>query len=107
MILRLKVIQVISLGQNMVRLILTRPGLRSRVEPIPKSEEQKMMQDLTKQVTNAFGGLIPGGVVVGGSPFSQGDAKIDMQISSEEYEQLGRPGINETVQLELNKIKNE
>ena len=36
MIMRLKVKQVVSLGQNMVRLILTRPSLKSRIEPIPK-----------------------------------------------------------------------
>ena len=107
--MELKVRQVISLGRNMVRLILTRPGLRSRIEPIPKTQEQKMAQDLAKQAQRVFGGMLPGSIVIGGPAGAptQGDLTVDMQITEDEYAQMGRPGINETVQIEINKIKEE
>lgn len=37
----------------------------------------------------------------------QRDLTIDMQITEEEYSQMGRPGINETVQLEFKKVQEE
>ena len=106
MIMKLKIKQVISLGQNMVRLILIRPGLRNRIEPIPKTQEQKVAHDLAKQVQQAFGGMFPG---IGGPAGISGqrDLTIDMQITEEEYSQMGRPGINETVQLEFKKVQEE
>ncbi len=109
MIMKLKVRQAITLGQNMVRLVLIGPGLRSRVEPIPKTHEQKMAQDLAKHAERIFGSIVPGGIVAGGpvgSPI-QGDLMVDMQITEDEYAQMGKPGINETIRVEINKMKEE
>jgi hypothetical protein len=109
MTLKLKVKQVISLGQNMVRVILTRPGLRSRVEVIPKTQEQKMAQDLAKQAQQVFGNIFPGGMVIGGPMGGQshGDLTVDMMITDDEYTQMGRPGINDIVQIDITKITDE
>jgi len=109
MIMRLKVKQVVSLGQNMVRLILTRPSLKSRIEPIPKTQDQKMAQDLTKQVQQAFGNIFPGNIVVGGPGGMHGAAEltIDMHVSDEEYSEMGRPGINEIIHLEFKKTDDQ
>ncbi|MGQ9543368.1 MAG: hypothetical protein ACUVTM_04690 [Candidatus Bathyarchaeia archaeon] len=102
----MKVRQVVSLGDNMIRLILARPSLGSRVEPIPKTQEQRLIQDLTRQIQQVFGNIYPGGVIIGGPAgvFSQADLTVEMQVTEEEYAQMGRPGINETVQLELRKV---
>ena len=109
MIMRLKVKQVVSLGQNMVRLILTRPSLKSRIEPIPKTQEQKMAQDLTNIVQHAFGKIFPGSVVVGGPGGmpGTGELTIDMHVSDEEYTEMGRPAINEIVHLEFKKTEDQ
>ena len=64
---------------------------------LPTIDNKSRKRELTEKQQSFLNHLID----------TQGDAKIDMQISNEEYEQLGRPGINETVQLELSKIKNE
>ena len=109
MIIKLKIKQVIDIGQNIVRLILSRPGLRNRIEPIPKTQEQKAAQDLAKQVKLVFGGMFPGSPVIGGPTgiLSHTDLTIDMQITEEEYSQMGRPGINETVQLDFKRVQEE
>ncbi|HID17177.1 TPA: hypothetical protein EYP26_02665 [Candidatus Bathyarchaeota archaeon] len=90
----------------MVRLILVRPGLRSRIEPIPETQEQKIAQDLAKQLQQVLGEIFPGGVVVGG-PAGRWDAIVDMQVTEEEYAKMGRPGINEMVRLEITKVGGE
>jgi len=107
--LRLKVRQVVSLGDNMIRLILARPSLSGRVEPIPKTQEQKIIQDLTRQIQQVFGSIYPGGIIIGGpaGALSQSDLTVEMLLTEEEYAQMGRPGINETVQLELRRVKEE
>ncbi len=111
MIVKMKVRQVISLGQNMVRLVLARHGLRGRVEPIPKTQEERMAQDLAKQAQRVFGGIFPGGIVIGGpgvpGMHGRGDLTVDMQITEDEYVQMGRPGINEMVQLEISTVSEE
>ena len=104
MMLELKVNQVMSLGDGMVRLLLVRRGLKTRIEPINQTEEQRMAQSIASQMQQAMGTVFPGAVVLGGAPGSpQWDAKIDMQITEEEYQQLGRPGINETIHLQIDK----
>ena len=104
LILELKVNQVMSLGEGMVRLLLVRRGLKTRIEPISQTEEQRMAQSIASQVQQAMGTAFPGAVIVGGAPSGpQWDAKIDMQITDEEYQQLGRPGINDTIRMEIDK----
>ncbi|MEM2982551.1 MAG: hypothetical protein QXI59_01930 [Candidatus Bathyarchaeia archaeon] len=109
MILRLKVRQVVSLGDNMIRLILARPSLSGRVEPIPKTQEQRLIQDLTRQIQQVFGSIYPGGIIIGGpaGTLSQSDLTVEMLVTEEEYAQMGRPGINETVQLELKRVTDD
>ena len=102
MILELKVNQVMSLGDGMVRLLLVRRGLKTRIEPISQTEEQRMAQSIASQVQQAMGTVFPGGVIIGGVPSGpQWDARIDMQITEEEYQQLDRPGINDTIRMEI------
>ena len=104
MILELQVSQVMSLGDGMVRLLLVRRGLKSRIEPIAQTEEQRIAQSIATQVQHVIGTVFPGGVVVGGTPGTrQWDALVDMQITEEEYQELGRPGINDTIRMEVNK----
>jgi len=104
LMLELKVNQVMSLGNGMVRLLLVRPGLKTRIEPINQTEEQRMAQSIASQMQQAMGTAFPGAVIVGGAPGgSQWDARIDMQITEEEYQQLGKPGINDTIRIEINK----
>jgi hypothetical protein len=104
LILELKVNQVMSLGDGMVRLLLVRRGLKTRIEPISQTEEQRMAQSIASQVQQAMGTVFPGGVIIGGVPSGpQWDARIDMQITEEEYQQLGRPGINDTIRMEIDK----
>ncbi len=93
-----------SVGDGTVRLILVRRGLKARIEPIPQTEDQRMVQSIATQVQQVMGTVFPGGVIVGGvGGGPQWDARIDMQITEEEYHQLGRPGINDTIQMEINK----
>jgi hypothetical protein len=104
LILELKVNQVMSLGEGMVRLLLVRRGLKARIEPINQTEEQRVAQSIASQVQQAMGTAFPGTVIVGGAPSGpQWDARIDMQITEEEYQQLGRPGINDTIHMEIDK----
>jgi hypothetical protein len=108
MIIRLTVKHVLTLGQNMVRLILTRPSLRSRIEPLSKTKEQRMREDLIKQAQQRFGSIIPRSVVVRGPAKTigkQDDLTVDMQITEDEYNQMGRPSINDTAQLDINTLK--
>jgi len=105
LMLELKVNQVMSLGDGMVRLLLVRRGLKTRIEPISQTEEQRMAQSIASQVQQAMGTAFPGAVIVGGAPSGpQWDARIDMQITEEEYQQLGRPGINDTIHMEIDKV---
>ena len=103
--LSLKVHQVMSLGNGMVRLILVRRSLKARIQPLPKSEEQKIAEDIASKLQQAFDAIFPGGVVVGGSipPGGRWDAKIDMMITEEEYTELGKPGINDILEIDIKK----
>jgi hypothetical protein len=102
--LELKVNQVMSLGNGMVRLLLVRRGLKTRIEPINQTEEQRMAQSMASQMQQAMGTAFPGTVIIGGAPGGQQwDARIDMQITEEEYQQLGKPGINDTIRIEIDK----
>ncbi len=103
--LELKVQQVVGLPNGMVRLILLRRGLKARIEPIPQTEEQRIAQNVISQVQQALGTAFPGAVIVGGhGPASgQWDARIDMEITQEEYEELGKPSINDTILIDLSK----
>ncbi len=104
MILELKVNQVMSLGDGTVRLLLVRRGLKTRIEPIAQTEEQRIAQSIATQVQQVMGTVFPGGVIIGGAPSGpQWDARIDMQITEDEYQQLGRPGINDTIRMEIDK----
>jgi hypothetical protein len=107
--IKLNVKKVMSIGKNTIRLILIRPGLRSRVEPIPRTQEQKIAQDITKQAEQALGSMFPEGIVIGGPRGTQfdKDLTVDMQITEDEYAQMGKPGINEIVKLDINKIEEE
>jgi hypothetical protein len=109
MILRLKVHQVMSLGNGMVRLILVRPSLKARVQPLQRSDEQKIAEDLTSKMQQAFESILPGGIMVGGPTTSSGrwDAKIDIMMTDQEYEESGKPGINEMINIELKKDPRE
>ncbi len=94
----------------MVRLVLVRSGIKTKIQPIPHSEEQKMVQDMVSRVQQAFEDTIPGGVIIGGGQTPIGkkwDAVIDMQMTEEEYDQLGKPGIGDILELEINKEKSE
>lgn len=103
--LELKVQQVVGLPNGMVRLILLRRGLKARIEPIPQTEEQRIAQNVISQVQQALGTAFPAAVIVGGhGPASgQWDARIDMEITQEEYEELGKPSINDTILIDLSK----
>ena len=108
MLIKLKVQQVSSLSSGMVRLILVRPGIKTKIQPIPRSEEQKMVQDMVDRVQQTFEENFPGGVIVGGGPTTIGkkwDALIDMQMTEDEYDQLGKPSIGDILELEINKEK--
>lgn len=109
MIIKLKVQQVASLSSGMVRLLLVRHGLKTRIQPIPHSEEQKIVQDVVTRVQQAFEEAFPGGIIIGGpTPIGRRwDAVIDMQITEDEYNQLGKPGIGEIISLEINKVEEE
>ena len=106
MFIELKVHQVMSTPDGMVRMILVRRGLRARIEPIERTEEQKVAEEITTRIQQAFDAAFPGGMVVGGSLASgkQWDAKVDMQITEEEYERLGKPSINDLITIEINKL---
>ena len=103
--LELKVQQVVGLPNGMVRLILLRRGLKARIEPIPQTEEQRIAQNVINQMQQALGTAFPGAVIVGGRgpTLGQWDARIDMEITQEEYEELGKPSINDTILLDLSK----
>jgi hypothetical protein len=103
--LELKVQQVIGLPNGMVRLILLRRGLKARIEPIPQTEEQRIAQNVISQLQQSLGTAFPGAVIVGGHgpTSSQWDARIDMEITQEEYEELGKPSINDTILIDLSK----
>ena len=108
--IRLRVQQVSSLSSSMIRLLLVRPGIKTKIQPIPRSEEQKMVQDMVNRVQQTFEDNFPGGVIVGGGPTPIGkkwDAVIDMQMTEDEYVQLGKPGIGDILELEINKEKSE
>ncbi len=95
---------MMSMGDGTIRLLLVRRGLKARIEPIPQTEEQKIAQSIATQVQQVMGTVFPGGVIVGGTVGGpQWDARIDMQITEEEYQQLGKPGINDTIHMEINK----
>ena len=91
----------------MVHLTLTRPGLRSRVEPILQTQEQGVAQDVSRHVQQVFGAMFPRGVIIGGPATVTQGTIIEMQITEDEYAQMGRPGINETVRLEVKRIEEE
>jgi hypothetical protein len=95
--------------QKMVQDLLVRYGIKARIQPIPKNEEQKMVQDVVTRVQSAFEDSFPGGIIVGGpSPMGKKwDAVIDMQITQEEYDQLGRPSIGDRINIEVNKVEKE
>ena len=103
--LELKVQQVIGLPNGMVRLILLRRGLKARIEPIPQTEEQRVAQNVIGQIQQALGTTFPGAVIVGGhgSTPSHWDARIDIEITQEEYEELGKPSINDIILIDLSK----
>ena len=44
----------------MVRLLLVRRGLKTRIEPISQTEEQRMAQSIASQVQQAMGTVFPG-----------------------------------------------
>ncbi|MFH0848359.1 MAG: hypothetical protein V1857_02500 [archaeon] len=102
MLLELKVTQVMSMGDGMVRILLVRRGLTTRIEPIAQTEEQRMAQSIANQVQQVIGTAFPGGVIVGGAGGGpHWDARIDMQITEDEYQQLGKPGINDTIYMDI------
>ena len=105
MILRMKIHQVMSIGNNMIRLILVRPSLKARIEPLQKSDEQRIAEDLSKKLQQTFESMLPSGGIVIGSPTSSGqwDAKIDMTITDEEYNELGKPSINDMIEIDIRK----
>ena len=98
--LELKVQQVIGLPNGMVRLTLLRQGLKARIEPIPKTEEERIAQNVIGQMQQALGSAFPGAV-------GQWDAKIDMEITQEEYEELEKPSINDIIVINLSKTNTQ
>lgn len=105
--IELKVQQVSSLPKDMVKLMLVRHGMKAKIQPLPRDEEQKIVQDMVGRVQQAFEDNFPGGIMVGGpTPLGKKwDAVIDMQITKDEYDQLGKPSIGDIIQLEINKEK--
>jgi hypothetical protein len=105
LLMEMKVHQVMGLGEGMVRMVLVRRGLKARIEPIGKTEEQRMAEEIATRIQQAFEGAFPGGLIVGGPvpPGRQWDAKVDMVITEEEYERLGKPSINDTITIEMSK----
>jgi len=101
--LELKVHQVLGLPNGMVRMILLRKGMKARIQPIPKTEEEKVVQKVIGQVSQSLGAMFPGGVVIGGpAPSTETwDARIEMDVTFEEYDQMGKPGINDTISFEV------
>lgn len=99
----MRVHQVMSLGNGMVRLLLVRRSLKARIQPLPRSEEQRIAEDITSKLQQAFEAIFPGGIVVGGPMPAGGrwDAKIDMMITEEEYRELGKPGINDILEIDI------
>lgn len=92
-----------SLGGGMVRLVLVRRSLKARIQPLPRSEDQRIAEDIASKLQQAFEAVFPGGIVVGG-PMSSGgewDAKVDMMITEDEYRELGKPGINDILEIDL------
>jgi|YelNatPaOPRAMG01_1025707.scaffolds.fasta_scaffold154180_2 hypothetical protein len=102
----LRVHQVMSLGEGMVRLILVRRSLKARIQPLPRSEDQRIAEDIASKLQQAFEAVFPGGIVVGGPmPLGgQWDAKVDMMITEDEYRELGKPGINDILEIDM-KVK--
>jgi len=113
LLLEVKVQQVLSVGSGMIKLILLRRSMRARIEPIPQTEEQKMALQIAQQLQQTLGKIFPGGVVVSGPGAGSGaafggeqwDARIEMDITEEEYTQLGKPGINDTIRIDAMKIE--
>ncbi len=113
MLLEMKVQQVLAMGNGMIKLILLRRSLKSRIEPIPQTEEGRMAQNMAQQIQQTLGKLFPGGVVVSGGPGAAGaafggeqwDARIEMDITEEEYTQLGKPGINDIIKIDAAKLE--
>ena len=105
--IELKVQQVSSISKGMVRLMLIRHGMQTKIQPITHDAEQKTIQDMVSKVQQAFEDTFPGGVMVGG-PSQIGkkwDAVIDMQITEDEYTQLGKPSIGDIIEIDINKAK--
>lgn len=105
MLMELRVHQVMGLGGGMVRMVLVRRGLKARIEPIGRTEEQRVAEEIAARIQQAFEAAFPGGLVIGG-PIPTGgqwDAKVDMVITEEEYERLGKPSINDTITIEISK----
>ncbi|MCW4032232.1 MAG: hypothetical protein NWF08_02440 [Candidatus Bathyarchaeota archaeon] len=105
--IELKVQQVSSISKGMVKLMLIRHGMKAKIQPIPHDEEQKVVQDMVSRVQQAMEDTFPGGVMIGGpTPLGKKwDAVIDMQITEDEYSQLGKPGIGDIIEIEINKAK--
>jgi len=82
-----------------------RPSLKARVQPLQRSEEQKIAEDITSKMQQAFESVFPSGTIVGGptSPGGQWDAKIDMTITEQEYEEYEKPGINDMIDIDIKK----
>ncbi len=67
-----------------------------------------MMEDFAKQAQQILGNIVPGSVVIRKPTQTiskQNDLIVDIQITEEEYDQMGRPGINDTAQLDINTVK--
>jgi len=105
--IELKVQQVSSISKGMVKLMLIRHGMKARIQPIPHDEEQKVVQDMVSRVQQALEDTFSGGVMIGGpTPLGKKyDAVIDMQITEDEYTQLGKPSIGDIIEIEINKAK--
>ena len=93
------------MGNGLVRLILVRPSLKARIQPLQQSDEQRIAEDISAKLQQTLGSVFPGGVIVGGSTRVKGqwDAKIDIIITEEEYEELDKPGINDKIEMTIKK----
>jgi hypothetical protein len=66
LLMELRVHQVMGLGGGMVRMVLVRRGLKARIEPIGKTEEQRVAEEIAARIQQAFEAAFPGGLVISG-----------------------------------------
>jgi len=96
MMLELKVKHVMNAGNGLVCLLMIRKALKTRIEPINQTDEQRLARQMGSQIQQVVAIMTPQFHM--NEPW---DARIDMQITEDEYRQMGNPTINDTIRIEL------